>query len=310
MGRWFNAQAKFLVTIPKAISRILLVANDANVGDPVFQILLETTILCQILNWYAKIRRIKVDPISDQKFIREIIRKLPREVRVVLICDREKYISEFAAKVAEIMTEGGYTRDNSFQVARGRNYHMGNQFRSASNQRMFSTRSYTSQSFNPSYNMSNNYGGPKDRWSANNRGNATSAPGKYYNNLDANPNSYPNSYHNHYNNNHRNDKYFQPSHESVVRNSRYHSDRAVRSFPYNGGGYQSDGSDQSRSRRHRYARNRFSYYNQNSYRANGYNPRFEHDMRQYYTSCREYGHSQNQSANTKSEKEIPVKKKS
>ncbi len=66
----------------------------------------------QILIWYAKVKKICVDPISDQKFIREIIRKLPREVRGILICNRERPISDFAAKVAEIMIEGGYSKSD------------------------------------------------------------------------------------------------------------------------------------------------------------------------------------------------------
>ncbi len=64
----------------------------------------------QILNWYARVKKIRIDPVSDSKFIREIIKKLPREARGLFICDRDRSVAEFAAKVAEVVTEGGYAR--------------------------------------------------------------------------------------------------------------------------------------------------------------------------------------------------------
>ncbi len=64
--------------------------------------------------------RVTVDPTSDQNFVREIIRKLPLEVRGILICDHERPVSDFAAKVAEIMIESGYIKlDSSYKSNRG-----------------------------------------------------------------------------------------------------------------------------------------------------------------------------------------------
>ncbi len=57
--------------------------------------------------------RVTVDPISNQQFMREIIRKLPREMRGILICDRERPVSDFTAKVAEIMIESDYIKSDS-----------------------------------------------------------------------------------------------------------------------------------------------------------------------------------------------------
>ncbi len=68
----------------------------------------------QILDLYAKVKKIRTDPISDRKFIREMIKKLPPHLRSVFICDREKSITEFAAKVSEVLTEAGYTSTSSY----------------------------------------------------------------------------------------------------------------------------------------------------------------------------------------------------
>ncbi len=77
----------------------------------------------QILDLYAKVTKIRTDPISDRKFIREIIKKLPPHLRSVFICDREKSVTEFAAKVSEVLTEAGYTGTSPYrQTTRGSNY--------------------------------------------------------------------------------------------------------------------------------------------------------------------------------------------
>ncbi len=64
----------------------------------------------QILNWYARVKKNRIDPVSDTKFIREIIKKLPHEAQALFICDYDRSVAEFVAKVAEVMTEGGYIK--------------------------------------------------------------------------------------------------------------------------------------------------------------------------------------------------------
>ncbi len=77
----------------------------------------------QILDLYAKVTKIRTDPISDRKFIREIIKKLPPHLCSVFICDREKSVTEFVAKVSEVLTEAGYTGISPYQQSpRSSNY--------------------------------------------------------------------------------------------------------------------------------------------------------------------------------------------
>ncbi len=79
----------------------------------------------QITNLYSKVTRIRSDPISDSKFKREIVKKLPQSIRGIFICDKERSITEFAAKVAEVIADAGFTSSPSWRRPwdrDGRNY--------------------------------------------------------------------------------------------------------------------------------------------------------------------------------------------
>ncbi len=73
----------------------------------------EISVSRQILNFYSKTKRVRFEPMPDSKFKREIVRKLPQAVRGHFIWDQERSITEFAAKVAELLAETGHASESN-----------------------------------------------------------------------------------------------------------------------------------------------------------------------------------------------------
>ncbi len=80
----------------------------------------EISVSRQILNFYSKMKRVRAEPMPDSKFKREIVRKLPQALRGHFIWDQERSITEFAAKVAELLAETGHSSE--YNSRDGREY--------------------------------------------------------------------------------------------------------------------------------------------------------------------------------------------